>query len=81
MKTIAYTRSATSDLRQFRSRSKEIMAKIERYAETGAGDVKALQGNLKPQLRLRAGDFRVLFVEDAATITILAVGPRGGIYD
>jgi mRNA interferase RelE/StbE len=31
--------------------------------------------------RLRVGDFRVVFTETIDTITILDIGPRGGIYD
>ena len=31
--------------------------------------------------RLRVQDFRVLFNETADTITILDIGPRGGIFD
>jgi len=31
--------------------------------------------------RLRVGDFRVIFTETADTITVLDIGPRGGIYE
>jgi mRNA interferase RelE/StbE len=31
-------------------------------------------------MRLRVGDFRVLFRETATEITVLDLGPRGGIY-
>jgi mRNA interferase RelE/StbE len=31
--------------------------------------------------RLRVGDFRVIFAETADTITVLDIGPRGGIYE
>ncbi len=31
--------------------------------------------------RLRVGDFRVIFTETIDTITILDIGPRGGIYE
>jgi putative component of toxin-antitoxin plasmid stabilization module len=48
-------------------------------AETGAGDVKALKG--VAGMRLRAGDWRVLFTIEANTITIHAVGHRRDIYD
>jgi mRNA interferase RelE/StbE len=29
----------------------------------------------------RVGDFRVIFTETADTITVLDIGPRGGIYE
>jgi mRNA interferase RelE/StbE len=49
------------------------------FAETGAGDVKALKG--VAGMRLRVGDWRVLFTINADTITIHAVGHRRDIYD
>jgi mRNA interferase RelE/StbE len=49
------------------------------FAETGVGDVKALKG--VAGMRLRAGDWRVLFTMKANTITIDAVGHRRDIYD
>jgi mRNA interferase RelE/StbE len=49
------------------------------FAETGAGDVNALKG--VAGMRLRAGDWRVLFTIEADTITIHAVGHRRDIYD
>ncbi len=36
-----------------------------RYAESGAGDVKALKGHVG-EYRLRVGDWRVLFALDAS---------------
>ena len=41
--------------------------------------MKALKG--VDASRWRVQDFRVLFTETADTITILDIGPRGGIYD
>jgi mRNA interferase RelE/StbE len=52
---------------------------IDRVAETGVGDVKALKG--VAGMRLRVGDWRVLFTIKADTITIHAVGHRRDIYD
>jgi mRNA interferase RelE/StbE len=52
---------------------------IDAFAETGEGDVKALKG--VAGMRLRAGDWRVLFTVNADTITIHAVGHRRDIYD
>jgi mRNA interferase RelE/StbE len=33
------------------------------------------------KLRLRIGDFRVIFSETPETITVLDIGPRGDIYE
>ena len=78
MKRISYTRTAASDLRAYRSEAKRIMAKIERYAETGAGDVAQLVGS--PAFRLRVGDFRVIFEESETGIVVTKIGPRGEVY-
>jgi DNA-binding XRE family transcriptional regulator len=66
-------------LRKHRSDANAIMAKIERYAATGAGKVTDLVG--RSGKRLRVGDFRVLFEEDATTIRVSRIGPRGEIYE
>jgi len=79
MKTVAYTSAALADLAKHRNRAAKIMDKIDRYAETGAGDVKQLTGS--PAKRLRVGDFRVIFEETFTTVTVSRIAPRGGIYD
>ncbi|MGA2637402.1 type II toxin-antitoxin system RelE family toxin [Methylocella sp.] len=79
MKTVSYTRAAAGDLRTHRSNAKRIMAKIDRYAETGAGDVTQLVGS--PALRLRVGDFRVIFEESETEIVVTKIGPRGDVYE
>lgn len=56
-----------------------INARLETYATTGHGDVKKLKG--RAGARLRVGDWRVIFFEDARTITVVAVGNRRDIYD
>ncbi len=52
--------------------------KLARYAETGAGDLKRLAG--RPGVRLRVGNYRVIFVETAETIEVRAAGHRRDIY-
>jgi mRNA interferase RelE/StbE len=53
--------------------------KMDAYASTGAGDVKALRGI--EGMRPRVGNWRVLFTVDGDAITIHAVGHRRDIYD
>ncbi len=79
MKAIVYAARSAGALRTYRKDAERIMARIERYAELGAGDVRTLVG--RPGKRLQVGDFRVLFEEGDTTITVLDIGPRGGIYD
>jgi len=82
MKSVLYTRTAATALRKHTNRAKLIRAKIRRYAE----DPSSQANNVKPLVgvdakRLRVGDFRVIFTETTDTITVLDVGPRGGIYE
>lgn len=56
-----------------------IDARLEAYATTGHGDVKKLKG--RAGARLRVGDWRVIFFEDARAVTVVAVGNRRDIYD
>jgi mRNA interferase RelE/StbE len=82
MKSVLYTRTAATALRKHANRAKLIQTKIRQYA----GDALSQANNVKPLVgvdakRLRVGDFRVIFTETADTITILDIGPRGGIYE
>jgi len=53
---------------------------VERLAQTGAGNIKALRGFHPPEFRLRAGDWRVRFHQDEDTIRILRVCHRRDAY-
>jgi mRNA interferase RelE/StbE len=82
MKTILYTVSAARALRTHANRAKVIRSKIAQYASnpaSQANNVKRPTG--VDALRLRVGDFRVIFSETADTVTILDIGPRGDIYE
>ena len=80
MKDISFTPAAT---RQWLSLSADIRqridAKLAGYAANGSGDVKRLKG--RAGCRLRVGDWRVIFIEDKASIIVVAVGNRRDIYD
>ena len=79
MKTITWTYDARREFRKLPPNVRaDIEAKIERFAKTGAGNVKRLTG--RPGARLRAGDWRVIFVEMTETIEVRAVGNRRDIY-
>jgi mRNA interferase RelE/StbE len=82
MKSVLYTRTAAMALRKHVNRAKLIRTKIRQYAD----DASSLANNVKPLVgvnakRLRVGDFRVIFTETTDTITVLDIGPRGGIYE
>lgn len=79
MKTIRLTKDAANDLRRHAGQAKRIISKLKTYAETGAGDVKALTGI--EGSRLRVGSYRVVFVESATEIVVVKIGPRRSVYE
>ena len=79
MKALGYTKAARRQWRNLPVKvRKRIDAALDRYAETGEGDVKALV-NIGGA-RLRVGDYRAIFVETEEEIEVLAVGHRKDIY-
>jgi mRNA interferase RelE/StbE len=83
VKAIRYLPRAQRALLRHRAEAARIIAKIDAYAAdpaSQAANVKRLKGG-KRSLRLRVGDFRVLFTEDRETILVLDIGPRGSVYD
>jgi mRNA interferase RelE/StbE len=81
VKAVYFTSAAT---RQWRSLSADIRrridAKLMTYVISGSGDVKRLKGH-GGGCRLRVGDWHFIFIEDARSITVIAVGNRREIYD
>jgi mRNA interferase RelE/StbE len=77
---IVWTDPAKSDVRSLsKPTAMHILSALHRFAESGAGDVKALQG--REELRLRIGDYRLFFVcPDADTIEVRRVRHRGEAY-
>jgi mRNA-degrading endonuclease RelE of RelBE toxin-antitoxin system len=53
---------------------------VERFAATGAGNVKRLQGIDPPEYRLRAGDYRVRFELEKQIMRVLRVRNRREAY-
>lgn len=74
--------SARAELRRIeRQTAMRILLASTRYAETGEGDVKALEGRFTGAHRLRVGDWRVRFRRvPGDTIHVLAVENRGEAY-
>lgn len=78
---VALTPRAQRDLRRLETTVAErVLAALERLATAGAGDVKRLRG--EPGLRLRVGDWRVLFTydRDVRAIRVARILPRGRAY-
>ena len=80
MKAVFFASAATRQwLKLSPDIHKRIDAKLTTYATNGSGDVKRLKG--AAGCRLRIGDWRVIFIEDVRSITVIAVGNRKDIYD
>jgi mRNA interferase RelE/StbE len=79
MKEISFTPAALRQWVKLAPATRErIKAKLEAFALAGGGDVKRLKG--QDGCRLRAGDWRLIFI-DGATIIVVAVGHRREVYD
>ena len=81
MRKISWSEHARADVRRIdRKGAMKIFTAIQRFAETGEGDVKELKGE-SGELRLRVGDYRVRFTNEAdETIRIHAVRHRREAY-
>jgi len=83
MKAINYTRAAQKQLRNIDVQAARLIrTKIEQYAadpKSLANQVKALKG--VDALRLRVGDYRVIFTEDGVVLLVLRIGHRRDIYE
>ena len=53
---------------------------LHRYALTGQGDVKTLQGKHAGKLRLRLGDYRLFFSPQGQILRVLAIKHRSEAY-
>jgi mRNA-degrading endonuclease RelE of RelBE toxin-antitoxin system len=60
--------------------ARRIQTGVERFAETGSGNIKRLQGSEPPEYRLLVGDWRVRFHRTEKIIRILRVLHRREAY-
>ena len=75
MKTIVFTSAAARQLDALADEiGEQVLGDLSRYAVTGQGDVKRLNG--RNGYRLRSGRYRVLFDEDQTTVLAVYVGKR-----
>ena len=80
MKRIVWTEPAKADIRRLdKPTAMRIFSALHRFAESGQGEVKSLE--LREELRLRIGDYRLFFVcPDADTMQIRRVLHRREAY-
>lgn len=62
MKRIVWANQAQADIRALdKPAAMRVLHALHRFAQSGAGDVKALQGDAE-ELRLRIGGYRLFFI-------------------
>ena len=63
------------------SQAQEILVALTQYARFGQGDILTMKGKPAGRLRLRCGDYRVIFRKSGPdTFQILTVGHRREVY-
>jgi mRNA interferase RelE/StbE len=83
-KRVEFSREAAKTLMRLdRATSRRVRAKIEllaREPQALANNVSALKGG-GGLMRLRVGDWRVIYTEDLVVLLVLKVAPRGSAYE
>lgn len=78
---IEWTDAALEDMAALdKSVARRVKKAVERFAETGAGDVKRLTAIDPPEFRLRSGNWRVRFYQGNETMRVLRVRHRSKVY-
>lgn len=78
-KTLIYTAVAARSFWNLPEQVQEaVLEALRVYALTGEGNVKQMKGGMG--LRMRVGDYRIVFDETKEEITILAAGHRREVY-
>lgn len=82
-RSVEYSREAAKTLQRIdRATADRIRRKIDLLAEnpeSQANNVRALRGG-KGLMRLRVGDWRVIYTADLIVLLVIKVAPRGGAY-
>jgi mRNA interferase RelE/StbE len=79
MKTIVLNPAAARQFDKLTGTVRDLLADaLNAYAMGKPCDTKAMTGT--PTVRMRVGDYRIIFDETPTTITVLALGHRREIY-
>ena len=80
-KRTAWTDQARLDLRSIeKSAALQILKTLARYAKTGEGDTRQLQGVQPPLIRLRSQNYRLFFRDKGDVLEIARVLDRKDAY-
>jgi mRNA-degrading endonuclease RelE of RelBE toxin-antitoxin system len=81
VKRIVWTAQAIADVRSIdQPVAIQILKTLARYANSGEGDTKQLQGVEPPLIRLRAQDHRIFFRDEGEHLEISRVLDRKEAY-
>ena len=81
MREVEWTETALEDMAALdKGIARRVKQAVERFADTGAGNVKRLQGIDPPEYRLRVGDYRVRFHMNDETVQVLRIRNRREAY-
>jgi mRNA interferase RelE/StbE len=82
VKTVRYTTEALTNLKRRAAIATRVRKAIDVYVANPtahANNVTRLVGSAAS--RMRVGDYRVIFVETATDLTVVRIGPHGGVFD
>ncbi|MCL2726500.1 MAG: type II toxin-antitoxin system RelE/ParE family toxin [Polyangiaceae bacterium] len=83
MVAVVITESAKKDVRKLpaavKARVAEAITELASYPQVAG--IKALKGALAGKLRVRVGDYRIVFTVSKGMLTIDAIADRKEIYD
>jgi mRNA interferase RelE/StbE len=81
VKRVEWTEPALVDMAALdKGLARRVKQAVERFAESGSGNVKKLQGIDPAEYRLRVGDWRVRFQVERETLRVLRVLNRREAY-
>jgi mRNA interferase RelE/StbE len=84
MKSVEYSRDASRTLmrmdRTTAQRIRQKVAQLATFPDAQANNVRALRGS-DGLMRLRVGDWRVIYTDTMVVLLVIKVAPRGSAYD
>ena len=80
--TVQLSKAAEQQLRGLnQDLQQQLLVTLMRLRDTGEGDVAYLKGNLVAYLRLRVGQFRVVFTLEQRVLIVDRIGNRKDVYE
>ena len=81
MNAVRYTTGAPRNLKRHGNMAARIRRSLAEYAADVGAHVNNVTRLGSSSSRMRVGDYRAIFVETEAELTVVRVGPRADVYD